>query len=134
MFPVHFEVVPSVVNTLLPAFLQILKAAGECHFRNACELHCRCRLASIFSRRRPFSLYFFSRGNRKNRTERDQRSTGNVAVLPSFTHNLMLTRSSNRTSILLTAKIATGKGHGVSAASCRLAEVERPNINTSGES
>jgi hypothetical protein len=48
----------------------------------------------------------------KNRTERDQGSTGDVAVLPRFTQNLMLTRCSNRTSILLTAKIATGKGHG----------------------
>jgi hypothetical protein len=49
----------------------------------------------------------------KNRTARDQGSTVNVAVLPSFTQNLMLTRCSNLTSILLTAKIATGKGHGV---------------------
>jgi len=30
MIPVPFEVVPSAVNTLLPAFLQVLKAAGEC--------------------------------------------------------------------------------------------------------
>jgi len=37
-----------------------------------------------------------------------------VTVLPSFTQNLMLTRCSTRTSILLTAKIANGKGDGVS--------------------
>jgi hypothetical protein len=30
MLPVPFEVVPSAVNTLLPAFLRVLKAAGEC--------------------------------------------------------------------------------------------------------
>jgi len=41
-------------------------------------------------------------------------SNVSVAVLPSFTQNLMLTRCSTRTSILLTAKIATGKGHRVS--------------------
>jgi hypothetical protein len=64
MLPVPFEVVSSPVNTLLPAFLQVLKAAGECLFRNSCELHRRSRLASIFSCRRPFSL-FFRRGNRK---------------------------------------------------------------------
>jgi hypothetical protein len=39
MLPVTFEVVPSAVNTLLPAFLQVLKAAGECLFLNACEIH-----------------------------------------------------------------------------------------------
>jgi hypothetical protein len=64
MLPVPFEVVPSAVSTLLPAFLQVVKAAGECLFRNACELHRRSRLDSIFSCRRPFSL-FLSRGNRK---------------------------------------------------------------------
>jgi hypothetical protein len=37
-----------------------------------------------------------------------------VAVLSSFIQNLMLTRCENRTSILLTAKIATGKRYGVS--------------------
>jgi hypothetical protein len=57
MLPVPFEVVPSAVSTLLPAFLQVLKAARECLFRNACELHRRSRLASIFSCRRPFSLF-----------------------------------------------------------------------------
>jgi hypothetical protein len=41
MLPVPFEVVPSAVSTLLPAFLQVLKAAGECLFQNACELHRR---------------------------------------------------------------------------------------------
>jgi len=38
---------------------------------------------------------------------------GKQSVLPNFTQNLMLTRCSNWTSILLTAKITTGKGHGV---------------------
>jgi hypothetical protein len=47
MFPVPFEIVPSAVNKLLPAFLQVLKAAGECLFRNACELHRRNRLNSL---------------------------------------------------------------------------------------
>jgi hypothetical protein len=60
MFPFPFEVVPSAVNTLLPAFVQVLKAAGECLFRNVCELHRRSRLASIFSCRRTFSLFFQS--------------------------------------------------------------------------
>jgi hypothetical protein len=60
MLPVSFEVVPSAVNTLLPAFLEVLKATGEHLFRNACELHRRSRLASIFSCRRPFSLFFQS--------------------------------------------------------------------------
>jgi hypothetical protein len=32
MLPVPFEVVPSAVNTLLPAFLQVLKAAGDSSF------------------------------------------------------------------------------------------------------
>jgi hypothetical protein len=77
MLPLPLEVVPSAVNKLLPPFLQVLKAAGECLFRNACELHRRSRLASIFSCRRPFSL-FFSRGKRKNRTERDEGSTVDV--------------------------------------------------------
>ena len=35
------------VNTLLPAFLQVLKAAGECLFRNVCELQRRSRLNSL---------------------------------------------------------------------------------------
>jgi hypothetical protein len=112
MLPVPFEVVPSAVSILLPAFLQVLKTAGECLFRNACEPHRRSRLNSLNIVMSPSFWPFFSRGNRKNRTERDQGSTGDVAVLPSFTQNLMLTCCSNRTSILLTAKIATGKGHG----------------------
>jgi hypothetical protein len=41
MAPVPFKVVPTAVNTLLPAFLQVLEAAGECLFRNGCELHRR---------------------------------------------------------------------------------------------
>jgi hypothetical protein len=32
MLPVSFEVVPSAVSTLLPAFLQVLKAADEYPF------------------------------------------------------------------------------------------------------
>ena len=65
MLPFSFEVVPSAVNTLLPAFLQVLKAAGEYLFQNACELHRRSRLNSLdILRSPPFSL-FFSRGNRK---------------------------------------------------------------------
>jgi hypothetical protein len=47
MLPVPFEVVPSAVKTLLSAFLQVLKATGECLFRNACELHLRSRLNSL---------------------------------------------------------------------------------------
>jgi hypothetical protein len=47
MLPIPFEVVPSAVNTLLPAFLQVLKAAGECLFWNDCELHRRSRLNSL---------------------------------------------------------------------------------------
>jgi hypothetical protein len=112
MLPVPFEVVPSAVSTLLPAFLQVLKAASECLFRNACELHRRSRLALIFSCHRPFSLFSVVE-TEKNCTEGDQGSTGDGAVLPIFTQNLMLTRCSNQMSILLTAKIATGKGHGV---------------------
>jgi hypothetical protein len=49
MLPVPFEVVPAAVNTLLPAILQGLKGAGECLFRNACELHRRSRLNSLDS-------------------------------------------------------------------------------------
>jgi hypothetical protein len=49
MLPVRFEVVPSAVSTLLSAFLQVLKTAGECLFRNACELHRRSRLNSLDS-------------------------------------------------------------------------------------
>jgi hypothetical protein len=49
MLPVPFEVVPSAVKTLLPAFLQVLKAAGECVFRNACEIHLRSRFNCLDS-------------------------------------------------------------------------------------
>jgi hypothetical protein len=59
MLPVLFEVGPSAVNTLLPAFLQVLKAAGECLFRNACELHRRSHLNSLDSSV-PVLLAFFS--------------------------------------------------------------------------
>ena len=78
MLSVPFEVVPSAVNTLLPAFLQVLKAAGECLFRNACELHRRSRLNSLDILMSPSFQPFFSRGNRKNRTGRDQGSAGDV--------------------------------------------------------
>jgi hypothetical protein len=47
MLPVPFEADPSTVNTLLPAFLQLLKAVDECLFRNACKLHRRSRLNSL---------------------------------------------------------------------------------------
>jgi hypothetical protein len=47
MLPVPFEVGPSAVSTLLPVFLQVVKAAGECLFRNACELHRHSRLNSL---------------------------------------------------------------------------------------
>jgi hypothetical protein len=78
MLPVPFEVVHSAVNTLLPAFLQVLKAAGECLFRNACELHRRSRLNSLDSHV-AFLLVFFSVvETEKNRTERDQGITGDV--------------------------------------------------------
>jgi hypothetical protein len=70
MLPAPFEVVPSAANTLLPAFLQVLKADGECLFRNACELYRRSRLASIFSRRRPFSLFSVMATEKKSHGER----------------------------------------------------------------
>jgi hypothetical protein len=41
MVPVPFKVVPTAVSTLLPAFLQILEATGECLFWNGCELYRR---------------------------------------------------------------------------------------------
>jgi hypothetical protein len=92
-----------------PVFLQVLKAAGESLFRNACELHCRSRLNNLDilmspSFRRIWWQVDFIASCRSCNVS--------VAVLLSFTQNLMLTRFSNRTSILLTAKIATGKGHG----------------------
>jgi hypothetical protein len=70
MLPVPFEIVLSAVNPLLPAFLQALKAAGESLFRNACELHRRSRLASIFSCRRPFSLFSVVETEKKSHGER----------------------------------------------------------------
>jgi hypothetical protein len=60
MLPVPFEVVPAAVSTLLSAFLQVLKAAGECLFRNACELHCRSRLNSLDSHVAVLLAFFFS--------------------------------------------------------------------------
>jgi hypothetical protein len=47
MLPFPLEVVPTAVNTLLSAFVQVLKAAGESLFRNACELHRRSLLNSL---------------------------------------------------------------------------------------
>jgi hypothetical protein len=79
MLSVPFEVVPSAVNTLLPAFLQVLKAAAECLFRNACELHRRSRLNSLDSHVAVLLAFFFqSWKQKKNRTERDQGNTGDV--------------------------------------------------------
>jgi hypothetical protein len=47
MLRLYYEVVPSAVNTLLPAILLVLKAAGEFLFLNACKLHRRRRLNSL---------------------------------------------------------------------------------------
>jgi hypothetical protein len=65
MLPAPFEVVLSAVNTLLPAFLQFLKAAGECLIRNACELHRRSRLNSLDILMSPSSLPFFQSWKQK---------------------------------------------------------------------
>jgi hypothetical protein len=78
MLPVPLEVVPSAVNTLLPAFLQDLKAAGECLFQNACELHRRSRLNSLDSHVTILLAFFSVMETEKYRTERDQGSTGDV--------------------------------------------------------
>jgi hypothetical protein len=78
MLPAPFLVVPSAVNTLLPAFLQVPKGAGECLFRNACELHRRSRLNSLDSHVAVLLAFFQSWKQKKNRTERDQGSTGNL--------------------------------------------------------
>jgi hypothetical protein len=76
---VPFEVVSSAVNTLLPAFLQVLKATGECLVRNARELQRRSRLNSLDSHVAVFlALFFQSWKQKKNRTERDQGSTGDM--------------------------------------------------------
>jgi hypothetical protein len=79
MLLVPFEVVPSAVNTLLPACPQVLKAAGECLFWNACELH-RCSRLNSLDSHVAVLLAFFSvmETEKKNRTERDQGSTGDV--------------------------------------------------------
>jgi hypothetical protein len=47
MVPVPFKVVPTAVNTLLHAFLQVLEAVGGCLFRNGCELHRHSRLNGL---------------------------------------------------------------------------------------
>jgi hypothetical protein len=78
MLPAPFEVVPSAVNTLLPAFLQVLKTASECLFQNACEVHRRSRLNSLDILVSPSFSLFSVVETEKNRTERDQRSTGDV--------------------------------------------------------
>jgi hypothetical protein len=69
MLPVPFEVVPSAVNTLLPAFLQVLKAAGECLFQNACELRCRSRLNSLDSHVAVLLAFFSVVETEKNQRE-----------------------------------------------------------------
>jgi hypothetical protein len=78
MLPVPIEVVPSAVTTLLPAFLQVLKAAGECLFRNACELHCRSRLNSLDYHVAVLLAFFSVAETEKNRMERYKGSTGDV--------------------------------------------------------
>jgi hypothetical protein len=78
MLPVPFEVVPSAVNTLLLEFLYALKVAGECRFRNAYELHCRSRLNSLESQVAVLLAFFSVVETEKNRTEREQGSTGDV--------------------------------------------------------
>jgi hypothetical protein len=60
MLPVPFEVIPSAVNTLLSAFLQVLRAAGECVFRNACDLHRRSRLSLVILMSPSFYPFFQS--------------------------------------------------------------------------
>jgi hypothetical protein len=78
MLPLPFEVVPSAISTLLPAFLQVLKAAGECLFWNTCELHRRSRLNSLDSHVAVLLAFFSVVETEKNRTVRDQGSTGDV--------------------------------------------------------
>jgi hypothetical protein len=78
MLPIPFEVIPSAVNTLLPAFLQVLKAAGECLFLNSCELHRRSCLNSLDIPMLPSLSFFSVVETEKNRTERDQGSAGDV--------------------------------------------------------
>ena len=79
MLPVPFGVVPSAVNTMLSASLQILKAAGECLFRNACELHRRSRLNSLgILMSSSFYPFFQSWKQKKKSQGRDQGSTGDV--------------------------------------------------------
>jgi hypothetical protein len=78
MLPLSFEVVPSAVKTLLPAFLQVLKAAGECLFRNACKLHLRSRFNSLDSHVLVVLALFSVVETEKNRTEKDQGSKGDV--------------------------------------------------------
>jgi hypothetical protein len=78
MPPVPFEVVPSTVITLFPAFLQVLKAAGECLFWNACEFHRRSCLNSLDSHVAVLLALFSVVETEKNRTERDQGSMVDV--------------------------------------------------------
>jgi hypothetical protein len=78
MLSVPFEVVPSAGITLFPAFLQVLKAAGECLFRNTCELHRRSRLNSLDSHVAVLLAFFPVVETEINRTEKDQGSTGDV--------------------------------------------------------
>jgi hypothetical protein len=46
--------VPFKVNTLLPALLQVLEAADECHFQNGCEPHHCSHLNSLNILMSPF--------------------------------------------------------------------------------
>jgi hypothetical protein len=78
MLPVPFKVVPSTLITLFPAFLQVLKAAGECLFQNACELHRHSLLNSLNSHVAVLLAFFSVVETEKNRTERDQGSTGDA--------------------------------------------------------
>jgi hypothetical protein len=81
MLPVPFEVVPSAVNTLLPAFLQVLKAAGECLFRNACELHRRSYLNSLDSHVAVLLAFFFQSWKQKKIARREMWGCGSTVTL-----------------------------------------------------
>jgi hypothetical protein len=82
MVPVPFKVVPTAVSTLLPAFLQILEAAGESSFGMAMSsVVASSWIASIFSCRRNFSIFSVVK-TEKNRTEGGQGSTGDFFLFP----------------------------------------------------
>jgi hypothetical protein len=111
MLPVPYEAVPSAVITLFPAFLQVLKAAGECLFRYACELHRRSHLNSLDSH--VAVLLAMSYWKHHDSSSAMILSTNVASFCASCNKSAQIeARCSNRTSILQTAKIATGKGHG----------------------